>query len=588
MRCALLGPTPGSWPSSSMRSWTAPSYMRGDYIPGRPRPPSPPASGPIVVCCSSGGVARRVADRGDDEVLEALDVVGVDRLRVDLERHDVAGAGDDGGDEPAAGGAGHLGLGQLALRLHQLLLHLLRLLHQLLHVRLSAGTGHGRLPSALVVLEGSRERTAPRTGATQSPPDVLTTWPPSWLCDQAQRGVLPAHLLRRRRRVGVLGHGLVAGGEVVVRRRGLRRRGRRRGRGRGRRAVGRQAAVQDAGQLERGAEGRLQRLPQHVGAGARLELPQDRRVLEGQHQAVALDAATPWRRRAGRGRCACGSSPPPSTSSHDCAQGRGVEPAGRAAGRAVRRRAGRRALRGGRAQRGGRRPGLGGGGRRPGGRASAGAAGGGRRRAAGRRRAGPRSAAPGGRACRGGRRRRRRLGAGGRPARARRRQRRVAVDGVGGAAGRAALAPRCGPGASAATAAARADRSGRPAAGCRRSPAGARAARAGPAARCRRRRRRAAAPGRRRARAAAGARSCRASRPGPAWKRSAARDSPAVPIAVACRPIRSSWSSGQSSSPVAPASGTASSTMRSRRRSSTSVTNRCGSWPPSMTWSSRP
>src|SRR6187402_3667863 len=27
MRCALLGPTPGSRPSSSMRSWTAPSYM---------------------------------------------------------------------------------------------------------------------------------------------------------------------------------------------------------------------------------------------------------------------------------------------------------------------------------------------------------------------------------------------------------------------------------------------------------------------------------------------------------------------------------------------------------------------------------
>ena len=28
MRCALLGPTPGSRPSSSIRSWTAPSYTR--------------------------------------------------------------------------------------------------------------------------------------------------------------------------------------------------------------------------------------------------------------------------------------------------------------------------------------------------------------------------------------------------------------------------------------------------------------------------------------------------------------------------------------------------------------------------------
>src|SRR6478672_4338161 len=31
IRCALLGPTPGSLPSSSMRSWTAPSYTRRDY-----------------------------------------------------------------------------------------------------------------------------------------------------------------------------------------------------------------------------------------------------------------------------------------------------------------------------------------------------------------------------------------------------------------------------------------------------------------------------------------------------------------------------------------------------------------------------
>src|SRR6476660_4277295 len=31
IRCALLGPTPGSLPSSSMRSWTAPSYTRRAY-----------------------------------------------------------------------------------------------------------------------------------------------------------------------------------------------------------------------------------------------------------------------------------------------------------------------------------------------------------------------------------------------------------------------------------------------------------------------------------------------------------------------------------------------------------------------------
>ena len=49
MRWALLGPTPGSLPSSSMRSWTAPSYtgraydLRAAVSPDAP-PPLPSAS----------------------------------------------------------------------------------------------------------------------------------------------------------------------------------------------------------------------------------------------------------------------------------------------------------------------------------------------------------------------------------------------------------------------------------------------------------------------------------------------------------------------------------------------------------------
>ena len=56
------------------------------------------------------------------------------------------------------------------------------------------------------------------------------------------------------------------------------------------------------------------------------------------------------------------------------------------------------------------------------------------------------------------------------------------------------------------------------------------------------------------------------------------------------RPYRSAWprsasarSGGTSSSPVLIASGTEASTIRSRKRSSMSVANRRGSWPPSMT-----
>ena len=63
---------------------------------------------------------------------------------------------------------------------------------------------------------------------------------------------------------------------------------------------------------------------------------------------------------------------------------------------------------------------------------------------------------------------------------------------------------------------------------------------------------------------------------------SAARVRLATPNRSACRLISSSRSGGTSSSPVWPASGTAASTIRSRKRSSMSAANRRGSWPPSM------
>ena len=51
MRCALLGPIPGSLPSSSIRSWTGPSNISVRSGPGMPSaPPMPPASGPSCCC----------------------------------------------------------------------------------------------------------------------------------------------------------------------------------------------------------------------------------------------------------------------------------------------------------------------------------------------------------------------------------------------------------------------------------------------------------------------------------------------------------------------------------------------------------
>ena len=79
---------------------------------------------------------RRVADGRDYEVLQRLHVVRVDGLRVDRQRQELSGAGHLRAHQPAARTALYLGLGELGLGSHQLLLHLLRLLHQLLHVGL--------------------------------------------------------------------------------------------------------------------------------------------------------------------------------------------------------------------------------------------------------------------------------------------------------------------------------------------------------------------------------------------------------------------------------------------------------------------
>src|SRR6185312_10051957 len=101
MRWALLGPTPGSRPSSSMRSWTAPSYT---VIPSQKVAGSGAGGGlearqsqATAAAETAGQRAHRlrgelvggalgVADGGDDEVLQGLDVVRVDGSGRDGER----------------------------------------------------------------------------------------------------------------------------------------------------------------------------------------------------------------------------------------------------------------------------------------------------------------------------------------------------------------------------------------------------------------------------------------------------------------------------------------------------------------------
>ena len=140
MRCADLGPTPGRRPSSSMRSWTGPAYRPVTTVAEQP-PPRQAAEVEAAerrrahACCSSRDLADGVVQRGQHEVLQHLDVVGIDRRRVDRRpswnsmapvTHDLHHA--------AAGDALDHRVGRLLLGGQQLLLHLWRLLEQRAHV----------------------------------------------------------------------------------------------------------------------------------------------------------------------------------------------------------------------------------------------------------------------------------------------------------------------------------------------------------------------------------------------------------------------------------------------------------------------
>ena len=73
---------------------------------------------------------RGVLQRTDHEILEGVDVVGVDDLRIYPYGEHLAGGGHGHLHQAVARLPGHLGGGEFGLRCDELLLHLLRLLHQ--------------------------------------------------------------------------------------------------------------------------------------------------------------------------------------------------------------------------------------------------------------------------------------------------------------------------------------------------------------------------------------------------------------------------------------------------------------------------
>ena len=188
-RCAVRAPMPGSRPSSVMRRWTggacsvylffcARRAARLGAPPGSPPgiPPPPPGGadsaaepaerlehrvGVHVAHAAThlGGrelldLAQRLVDRRGHEVLQHLDVLGIDGVGVDRDRLQAQVAGRDDLHHPAAGGRLDALLLQRLLGLLLLGHHLLGLLEHLVQVRwlrhqaVSSGGASGMISSA--------------------------------------------------------------------------------------------------------------------------------------------------------------------------------------------------------------------------------------------------------------------------------------------------------------------------------------------------------------------------------------------------------------------------------------------------------
>src|SRR3954447_5390440 len=156
MRCAPLGPTPGSLPSSSMRSWTMPSYnsvflgeaeRAGARIrTGRAEALHAARERPEGVGGQGVGLGLGVAIGGDDQVAEVAQVVvarAVEAAGLDLHLHELTDAVDADDDSPTSDRAVDARVGQLLLGALELLLHLLRLLQQALQVEPATSTAEG-------------------------------------------------------------------------------------------------------------------------------------------------------------------------------------------------------------------------------------------------------------------------------------------------------------------------------------------------------------------------------------------------------------------------------------------------------------
>src|SRR3954447_3538160 len=108
----------------------------------------------------------RLVHGGEHHVREQLGVVRIDRLRIDLDRFDLAGAVRGDGDHAAARAGLHRLVLELALRLLHLLLHLLGLLQELVHVHAHRQSSRSR--ASRVSLTSSRIFSSPAGPSSSS------------------------------------------------------------------------------------------------------------------------------------------------------------------------------------------------------------------------------------------------------------------------------------------------------------------------------------------------------------------------------------------------------------------------------------
>ena len=101
-------------------------------MPGNAEAGEPAGDGAHLLVGRLVHAAHGLVDGSHDHVLEHLDVLGIERLGVDLERGDLHLAVDGDLDHAAAGRGVDRGLGEVVLHGRELLLHLARLLHHLL------------------------------------------------------------------------------------------------------------------------------------------------------------------------------------------------------------------------------------------------------------------------------------------------------------------------------------------------------------------------------------------------------------------------------------------------------------------------